>query len=156
VLATPATVKRDFTKELIRKFAADCRVTLVGSEKLASLAEARLSGTPVDRTALRAEIAPAFVEQGDRRTDTVVLACTHYPLLLDELRQAAPWPVLWLNPADAIARQAAKLWRSPAMPAADRGPDIAYLTAPEKLSAALRAALASYGLEEIAPALAKD
>jgi len=155
VLATPATVKRDYTQALIRKYAYHCRVTLVGAERLASLAEAKLAGTPVDMTVLRAEIAPAFVEDAGRRTDTVVLACTHYPLLIDELRAAAPWSVAWLNPAEAIARRAARLWQANLPPAA-AGADLALFTAPEKVSAALRVALAAYDLKESAPAPAKD
>ncbi|MGB3867527.1 MAG: glutamate racemase, partial [Xanthobacteraceae bacterium] len=43
------------------------------------------------------------------RTDTVVLACTHYPLLLDRLVRLAPWPVQWIDPAPAIARRVATL-----------------------------------------------
>jgi glutamate racemase len=43
------------------------------------------------------------------RTDTVVLACTHYPLLLDRLAQLAPWPVDWIDPAPAIARRVVDL-----------------------------------------------
>ncbi|MDP2619126.1 MAG: glutamate racemase [Hyphomicrobiales bacterium] len=156
VLATPATVERDYTRGLIGKYAYQCRVTLVGAERLAALAEAKLAGAPVDRAVLSAEIAPAFVEEQGKRTDTVVLACTHYPLLMDELQAAAPWPVAWLNPADAIARRAAELWPADAAPAAGPGPDLALFTAPERVSAALRAALATYGLREIAPAPAKD
>ena len=59
--------------------------------------------------ALRQEVAPVFVEEEGRRTDVVVLGCTHYPLLLPELERAAPWPVRFLDPADAIARQALRV-----------------------------------------------
>ncbi|MEM8930271.1 MAG: glutamate racemase [Acidobacteriota bacterium] len=105
VLATPGTVQRDYTSALIRDFAAHCRVTLVGSAHLAPIAEAKLAGRPVDLDAIRHEIAPAFVDQDGVRTDTVVLACTHYPWLLDEMRAAAPWEVEWIDPAPAIARR---------------------------------------------------
>ena len=47
------------------------------------------------------------------RTDTVVLACTHYPLLLDRLVKLAPWPVDWIDPAPAIARRASDLLGPP-------------------------------------------
>jgi glutamate racemase len=108
VLATPGTVKRDYTQGLIREFAAGCNVTLVGSEKLATLAEAALHGEVVEDAAIAAEIKPCFVDDGSR-TDTVVLACTHYPLILDRLVKAAPWPVNWIDPAAAIARRASSL-----------------------------------------------
>src|SRR6202047_375153 len=100
VLGTEATVAREYTRALIRDYAGDCKVTLVGSKKLAAYAEAELAGAPAGDAALRQEIAPAFVDDGNR-TDTIVLACTHYPLLLDRLRELAPWPVSFLDPAPA-------------------------------------------------------
>jgi glutamate racemase len=107
VLATEGTIRRDFTKALIRAFAADCHVRLVGSANLASYAEAELAGEPVSDAAILAEIAPAFIETGKGRTDQIVLACTHYPLLLGRLERLAPWPVGWIDPAPAIARRLA-------------------------------------------------
>ena len=108
VLGTEATVRREYTRALIRDYAKDCKVTLVGSQKLASYAEAELAGAPIADGAIVAEIAPCFCDDG-ARTDTVVLACTHYPLLLARLRALAPWPVNFLDPAPAIARRAADL-----------------------------------------------
>lgn len=105
VLATPGTVKRDYTHELIADHAPDAQVTLVGAPNLAAMAEAMLAGTPLDQDLLRAEIAPCFQEKGDKRTDVVVLGCTHYPFLRDLFEAAAPWPVHWLDPAPAIARR---------------------------------------------------
>ncbi|NJO54481.1 MAG: glutamate racemase [Bacteroidales bacterium] len=110
VLATPGTVRRDYTHELIRQFAGACRVTLVGSALLAGFAEAFLRGHPVDDEAIAAEIAPCFIDGQDAaRTDTVVLACTHYPLLVEAFRDLAPWPVRWVDPAPAIARRVVQL-----------------------------------------------
>jgi glutamate racemase len=108
VLATPGTVKRGYTRGLITDFAKDCEVTLVGSKNLAALAEAHIRGERVGFDELEAEIAGCFVERDGRRTDIVVLACTHYPFLANIFRKIAPWPVDWLDPAEAIARQAAK------------------------------------------------
>src|SRR5690349_4539814 len=98
VLGTEATVAREYTHALIRNFGEGCDLTLVGSGRLAALAEASLAGEPVDDAAIRAEIAPCFVEDG-ARTDTVVLACTHYPLLMERFERLAPWPVRWIDPA---------------------------------------------------------
>ena len=110
VLGTKGTVKREYTKALIRDFAQGCEVTLVGSPELASLAEAELSGASVSDGDILAELAPCFVgEEATSRTDTVVLACTHYPLLLDRLKRLAPWPVDWIDPAPAIARRVSDL-----------------------------------------------
>jgi glutamate racemase len=108
VLGTEATIKREYTRALIRDFAGNCAVTLVGSKRLAGYAESELVGTPVDDSALSAEIGPSFVDHG-ARTDTIVLACTHYPLLLERLRRIAPWPVNFIDPAPAIARRVVDL-----------------------------------------------
>jgi glutamate racemase len=108
VLGTEGTVAREYTRALIRDFAQGCQVTLVGSKPLASYAEAELAGAPVSDAAIRAELTPCFVDDG-KRTDTIVLACTHYPLLLDRLTQLAPWPVNYIDPAPAIARRVVDL-----------------------------------------------
>lgn len=105
VLATPGTVKRDYTADLIRDFASGIAVELVGSRHLAGFAEAALRGEAVEDEAIAAEIAPCFVDREGRRTDVVVLACTHYPLLLDRFERLAPWPVRFIDPAPAIARR---------------------------------------------------
>ncbi len=105
VLATPGTVARDYTRDLVKSFAGDCAVDLVGAPRLAALAENALRGEAVDDAAVRLEIAPAFVDRDGRRTDTIVLACTHYPLLVSTFDRIAPWPVAYLDPAPAIARR---------------------------------------------------
>jgi glutamate racemase len=109
VLGTQATVSREYTRALIREFAQGCGVTLVGSSKLAAMAEAELNGAPAADGAIAAEIAPCFVEADGARTDTITLACTHYPLLLERFRKLAPWPVAWIDPAPAIARRVVEL-----------------------------------------------
>jgi glutamate racemase len=154
VLATPGTVARDYTHDLVRTYAAHCDVTLVGSTKLAGLAEAFMKGEPIDAAALAAEIAPSFVEKGGVRTDCIVLACTHYPLLLTQFEQLAPWPVAWVDPAEAIARrldhvlsEALGLRPAAAAPAADH---IALFTSGAAPSPALAAALAARGIAKIA------
>ncbi|MFT2212835.1 glutamate racemase [Rhizobium giardinii] len=109
VLATPGTVKRAYTRDLIQSFASQCNVRLVGSENLARMAEAYIRGEMISDAAVLAEIEQCFVEEHGRKTDIVVLACTHYPFMANVFRRLAPWPVDWLDPAEAIARQARRL-----------------------------------------------
>ena len=116
VLGTKGTVQREYTRALIRDFAQGCDVKLVGSAELASLAEAALNGIAVSDGDIFAELAPCFVGDGEgdtARTDTIVLACTHYPLLMDRLTRLAPWPVDWIDPAPAIARRVSDLLQAP-------------------------------------------
>lgn len=114
VLGTEATVAREYTRALIRDFGQGCDVTLVGSRRLAVLAEEFLRGEPVDESDVAEEIMPCFRQSNGARTDTVVLACTHYPLLLEQLRKLAPWPVTFVDPAPAIARRVVDIAGPPA------------------------------------------
>jgi glutamate racemase len=141
VLGTRGTVQREYTRALIRDFAQDCGVTLVGSPELASLAEAALNGNEVSDAAIAAELAPCFVgDPADEtaRTDTVVLACTHYPLLLDRLIRLAPWQVSWIDPAPAIARRVSDLLGPPGTEADQAGAEMVFTSKrPHRLSRAL-------------------
>lgn len=109
VLATPGTVRRDYTRALIDTYASHLDVTLVGSTRLATIAEAHLAGDLVDDAEIVREIEPCFKRQAGRRTDRVVLACTHYPFLVERFRRLAPWEVEWIDPAPAIARRVTQL-----------------------------------------------
>ena len=144
VLGTQATVNREYTRALIREYAIDCDVVLVGSSRLAFFAEAELAGQPAADAAIIAEIADCFVDADARRTDTVVLACTHYPLLTDRFRAIAPWPVDWLDPAPAIARRVADLMRERTFSSHAVAPRIVF-TSGRKPSPALAKALSSNG-----------
>jgi glutamate racemase len=148
VLGTPGTVARDYTQNLIAQFAAHCRVTLVGSATLARLAETLMQGGGVCDEDIAAEIAPCFVEAEGRRTDAVVLACTHYPLLVEEFRRLAPWPVDWIDPAPAIARRVDQLLRERGFEEDFKtsGRARAVFTSGARPDARLRAALARFGL----------
>ena len=144
VLGTEATISREYTRALIRDFANGADVTLVGSTRLAGYAEAELNGMPVADAAIAAEIAPCFIDRDGRRTDTIVLACTHYPLLLKRLRQLAPWPVSFLDPAPAIARRVVELL-GPQQPAGVSQRRFIYASGAQP-SPALAAALARFGI----------
>jgi glutamate racemase len=145
VLGTQATVNREYTRALIRDFANGAEVTLVGSAALAGYAEAELAGTPVDDEAIAREIAPCFVNQGGRRTDTVVLACTHYPLVIERFEQLSPWRVTFIDPAPAVARRVVELIGARAADA-PAGTQTIVFTSGRAPSPALQAALGRFGL----------
>lgn len=152
VLATPGTVARDYTRALIASFAGGCEVTLVGSKRLASSAEAHMRGGTIADADVASEIAPCFVESATgARTDAIVLACTHYPLLIDFFERLAPWPVDWIDPAPAIARQADRLLTEKFGPDRQVSPAEpqrrAVFTSGATPEPALAAALARFGLE---------
>jgi len=150
VLATPGTVARDYTRDLVQSFAAHCQVELVGSKRLARIAEDFMHGRPVSDDAIAAEIAPCFVQDGGRRTDEIVLACTHYPLLAVHFERLAPWPVEWIDPAPAIARRVEHMLREKAFEHTDHRASArrwrAVFTSGAAPDAELAKALAGFGL----------
>jgi len=149
VLGTPGTVARDYTQALIREYASDCEVTLVGAPNLARLAEDHMKGLAVADSAIAKEIAPCFVARGDRRTDVVVLACTHYPLLAERFVRLAPLAVDYIDPAPAIARRVDQLLGPPRSGAPDRSGRFApaIFTSGAAPSAALANVLKRFALE---------
>ena len=105
VLGTEATVRQPYVDDLAARFAADCEVIRHGSAELVTLAEAKLTGEPIDLDAVAAAVAP-LADQPDM--DVVVLACTHFPLLADELRLALPH-ARQVDGGQGIARRIAHL-----------------------------------------------
>jgi len=146
VLATRGTVARDYTHALVRDHASTCEVTLVGSAALAPIAERVMRGEPADEAAIAREIAPCFVDKGGRRTDHLVLACTHFPLLIGALGRLAPWPVAFVDPAPAIARRLDSLLGGEAGTAAERKGALVF-TSGRPPAPSLEKALLRYGLE---------
>lgn len=98
-------------------------------------------GDVVSHETLTHEIAPCFHEDARGKTDAVILGCTHYPLLLNELRDAAPWDVAWIDASGAIARRALSQVN------AKTGRGSAYVTG-ENDMARYRAVFAREGFEE--------
>ncbi|CAH0532355.1 Glutamate racemase [Vibrio stylophorae] len=104
LLATPATVNRDYTRALIEEFASDCQVLRLGSTRLVEIAEEKLMGDAVDCDELAALLAP-----WDQKVDCIVLGCTHFPLLREELKQVLSAQVAIVDSGDAIAERVAFL-----------------------------------------------
>lgn len=105
LLATPATVRRPYTNDLIAQFAAGVRVVRHGSAALVDAAERKLRGDAVPATAIADAVAGLFETPGGADIDVVALACTHFPLLAEELAAAAPRACVWLDSGEAIARR---------------------------------------------------
>jgi len=145
VLGTEATVRQPYVDDLAAKFAADCTIIRHGSPRLVELAEARLGGETVSVEDVRAATRPLFDAPDGDRIDTVVLACTHFPLLADELAEAFP-RVAYVDGGPGIARRIAWLTRDQAWPA-EAPPGIALFTAPAREP--LLGSLATYGLSEV-------
>jgi glutamate racemase len=145
VLGTQATVRQRYVDDLAAKFASDCTLIRHGSPELVELAEAKLAGREVGVEAVRAAAQPMFNASDGERIDTVVLACTHFPLLQDELRAAFP-KVTYVDGGPGIARRIAFLTREQPWPA-DSTPGLMLFTSETRTPSL--AALDRYGIGEI-------
>lgn len=104
LLATPATVNRDYTHQLVQQFANGCEVKMIGSTRLVEMAEQKLRGKTVDIGELEQILKPW---QGT--IDSIVLGCTHFPLIKQEIQTAFKHPVNVVDSGKAIAKRVALL-----------------------------------------------
>lgn len=108
VLGTAATLRQPYVSRLSAEFASDCQVLCHAAPDLVVAAEAKLRGEAFDRTVCNAAIEGLTRQVGGDRLDTVVLACTHFPLLAQEFAAAAP-QLAFIDGSAGIARRVAAL-----------------------------------------------
>lgn len=104
VLATPATIRGSYLKNLIDHHGQDCHILQHGSLALVRMAEAKLSGEPIDHALVEKEAKALSQQPLGEQMDIVVLGCTHFPFLVDELTKFLP-KVDFYDPAFAIAKR---------------------------------------------------
>ena len=145
VFGTPATVRQAYVDNLAAEFASDCVVLRHGTPELAAMAEAKLRGEVVPAEDYAAVMARLTGQPHGEDMDIVVLACTHFPLVEDELAVAARRPLRFVHGGQGIARRVAYLLRDAdwtgCVPRS-----LAVFTLKDAASAALVPALAKYGL----------
>jgi glutamate racemase len=146
VLGTEATVRQRYVDDLAERFASDCIVIRHGSPELVDLAEAKLAGETVTPEQVEAAALPMFEAQDGARIDVAVLACTHFPLLRDELR--APFQkVEWIDGGPGIARRIAFLTKEQPWPGEPADGMVIYTSADGRRP--LMSALAHFGIGEV-------
>ena len=148
VLGTDATVRQPYVDRLSEEFASDCKVLRHGSARLVELAEAKLRGEATEPGDYRSALDGLLEQPDGERMDVVVLACTHFPLVEDELQAVAPRPLRFLHGGPGIARRIAHLTEGQAWPE-EAGEGIALFTRADDTIEALRPGLARYGLTRI-------
>lgn len=148
VLGTEATVVQPYVDRLAAEFAADCTVIRHGSAELVQLAEAKLRGEATDAAAYHDILAGLLDQPGGGGVDTVVLACTHFPLVQDDLAAASPRPLAFVDGAAGIARRTQWLTRELTWPA-EPSEDIAVVTGSLDEAEPYRAGFARFGLTRI-------
>lgn len=146
VLGTEATVRQPYVDDLAARFAADCTIVRHGSPELVELAEAKLAGEPVSVDGVRAAAQPIFDAPEGNRIDTIVLACTHFPLLTEELRSAFPHTT-YVDGGPGIARRIAALTKGQLWPEEPVGGLIIYTAADRRRPSS--GTLRKFGLTDV-------
>jgi glutamate racemase len=149
LLATPATVARPYTHELIREYAANCQVISLGSSELVQIAEQKLRGEAIDVNAIGRIAQELMRADQAEQMDVLVLACTHFPLLKDELAQYLHTQLKLIDSGAAIARRVEFLLADAAEPPADYLPEhLAVFTKATEAAERLAPALTSFGIHQ--------
>ncbi|WP_345829752.1 glutamate racemase [Erwinia sp. HDF1-3R] len=147
LLATRGTVKRPYTHELVERFASECKTEMLGSAELVELAEAKLHGHPVALDDVRRILQPWL--RMKEPPDTVVLGCTHFPLLNEELQQVLPEGTRLVNSGAAIARRTAWLLENESPAAKSADDNIAFCLEITDRAVQLLPVLKRYGFEKL-------
>lgn len=148
VLGTDATVRQPYVDRLSKEFASDCTVVRHGSAQLVDIAEAKLRGVHTD-PAVYSEILDGLFSRPDGdRIDVIVLACTHFPLVEEELAAASPRPVTFVDGKEGIARRTAWLTRAVEW-SGQRPEDEAIFTRWTEQIESYRSGLADFGLARL-------
>ncbi|MBD2815300.1 glutamate racemase [Xenorhabdus sp. Flor] len=143
LLATRATVNRGYTKELITQFAKDCQVHAIGSAELVELAERKLHGETIPLGEVEKVLKPWLKMK--EPPDTIILGCTHFPLLAKELSQILPNGIRLIDSGAAIARRTAWLIKNRENLPSTTESNLAYCTKIDPNSESLRPVLHGYG-----------
>lgn len=147
LLGTAATVRQAYVDNLEREFASGKTLLRHAAPQLVEVAEAKLRGEPVDRAAIASAVAGLRDQAQGEAIDTVVLACTHFPLLREELSKEFGPHVRLIDGAEGIARRIADLTKGQQF--ARTSPDLAVTTGPIEHLESLRETLTGYGLDTL-------
>jgi len=143
LLGTAATIRQAYVDDLEARFAGDATLLRHASPALVEAAELKLRGGTPERAVFEQAAAGLRNQPGGERIDTVVLACTHFPLLQDELAAAFGPGVAFVHGAEGIARRIAFLTQGQAFTA---GEDLMVTTGAAADLDELRPALEAYGI----------
>lgn len=153
LLATPATINGDYTARLIHEFAADKQVLKIGSTQLVKLAELKLHGKLIQQADIEAALAAWLIL--DKMPDTIVLGCTHFPLLKEEIARCFKHPINLVDSGNAIAQRVTQLLGKSEMTGKENNHQ-AYFTKAYKLAEsadfnALQCSFSAYGFNSLQP-----
>jgi glutamate racemase len=149
LLGTAATIRQPYVDRLEAEFAAGMTLLRYAAPELVHAAEAKMCGEAVDPEVYARAIKGLTAQNGGERLDVIILGCTHFPLVHEELAKAAAHDMQFVDGAAGIARRIVYLSQEQAWPkSATTG--IFVTTGPLADIELYRPQLARYGLSQIA------
>jgi glutamate racemase len=149
LLGTAATIRQPYVDRLEAEFARGKVLLRHAAPELVAAAEAELRGQPVDPAVFARAVAGLTTQDRGAEIDTVVLACTHFPLVAPELAEAFGRAVNFVHGGSGIARRVQVLVGDQRFDRAT--PDFALFTGKDEAATRqLAPALAELGLHQIA------
>lgn len=109
LLGTPATIRQPYVDRLHSEFAADKKLLRFGAPELVHAAEAKLRGELLDPAIIDLAVSGLLEQEYGKEIDTVILACTHFPLLQEELQKSFVRDIKFIDGSQGIARRIAYL-----------------------------------------------
>lgn len=147
LLATQGTVRRAYTQDLVTQFAQACHIEMIGSSALVELAELKLQGQLIESSAIDAILSPWTALAVP--PDTIVLGCTHFPLVREELQRALPSETRLIDSGAAIAKRAVWLLQHQVPLTSTPGGNIAFCTKLDRKTHSLEPVIARYGFSSL-------
>ena len=105
LLGTAATVRQPYVDQLQREFASNMTLLRYAAPELVQAAEAKLRGEAVPAAVYEGAIAALRDQPGGQDMDVIVLGCTHFPMVQDELAKAAGGQMRFVDGAAGISRR---------------------------------------------------
>ena len=147
LLGTESTVRQEYVDNLEKEFAAEKTLLRYGSNDLVALAEAKMRGEKVTIDEVAKAASGMVLQKGGQDIDVVVLACTHFPLLREELQEAFGKDVRLIDGAAGIARRIASLTEGQEFSRSK--PDFAVTTGPIDDFKLLHSTFAAHGFDTL-------
>jgi glutamate racemase len=118
LLGTQATIRQPYVDSLEAEFANGMTLLRYAAPELVHAAEAKLRGQAVDDSIFMRAIEGLTRQSGGENMDTIILGCTHFPLVQQELAKFAGAGTQFTDGAAGIARRIVFLTKSQAWPVA--------------------------------------
>jgi glutamate racemase len=153
LLGTKATIRQPYTDRLEAEFAGGMTMLRHAAPELVHAAEAKLRGEVPDDQIFRDCVSGLISQPGGDRLDAMVLGCTHFPLVQEELALAANelghgQAIQFVDGSDGIARRILYLTKDQQWPTKPAD-GIFITTGPVEQIEPYRPALSNYGLLQI-------